>query len=336
MRSIKKVAVLGGGSFGTVLANLAASNGNQVSLWVRDSEQALRINSEGANTSYHPELRLSTNIKASENLDEVMHEASIIFIATPSLIFEQIVKRISNFLTEEAFIISCTKGILDKPFRTLSDILSEELKNKVGVLSGPNLAKEIADKKIAGTVIASSDDKLIATIKAILSSKQFKIYSSNDIQGVELAGALKNIYAITCGMAESLEVGENALGLILTRSMAEMSRFAVAKGANPITFLGLAGMGDLVATCTSKLSRNYQLGFNLGKNMSLDTAKKEVGQVAEGLRTLSVIKNESERLKINMPLVESLYNIIYEDSDPHELINDLINNPHEVDVEFTY
>ena len=336
MNSLKKVAVLGGGSFGTVLANLAASNGNQVSLWVRDSEQALRINSEGANTSYHPELRLSTNIKASENLDEVMHEASIIFIATPSLIFEQIVKRISNFLTEEAFIISCTKGILDKPFRTLSDILSEELKNKVGVLSGPNLAKEIADKKIAGTVIASSDDKLIATVKAILSSEHFKIYSSNDIQGVELAGALKNIYAITCGMAESLEVGENALGLILTRSMAEMSRFAVAKGANPITFLGLAGMGDLVATCTSKLSRNYQLGFNLGKNMSLDTAKKEVGQVAEGLRTLSVIKNESERLKINMPLVESLYNIIYEDSDPHELINDLINNPHEVDVEFTY
>ena len=336
MDSLKKVAVLGGGSFGTVLANLAASNGNQVSLWVRDAEQALRINSEGANTSYHPELRLSNNIKASDNLEEVMHEASIIFIATPSLIFEQIIKRISNLLIEDAFIISCTKGILDKPFRTLSDILSDKLKNKVGVLSGPNLAKEIADKKVAGTVIASSDDKVIATVKGILSSEHFKIYSSNDIQGVELAGALKNIYAITCGMAESLEVGENALGLILTRSMAEMSRFAVAKGANPITFLGLAGMGDLVATCTSKLSRNYQLGFNLGQKMSLDSAKKEVGQVAEGLRTLSVIKNESERLKINMPLVESLYNIIYEDSNPHELINDLINNPHEVDVEFTY
>ena len=336
MDSLKKVAVLGGGSFGTVLANLAASNGNQVSLWVRDAEQALRINSEGANTSYHPELRLSNNIKASDNLEEVMHEASIVFIATPSLIFEQIIKRISNLLIEDAFIISCTKGILDKPFRTLSDILSDKLKNKVGVLSGPNLAKEIADKKVAGTVIASSDDKVIATVKGILSSEHFKIYSSNDIQGVELAGALKNIYAITCGMAESLEVGENALGLILTRSMAEMSRFAVAKGANPITFLGLAGMGDLVATCTSKLSRNYQLGFNLGQKMSLDTAKKEVGQVAEGLRTLSVIKNESERLKINMPLVESLYNIIYEESNPHELINDLINNPHEVDVEFTY
>ena len=336
MNSYKKVAVLGGGSFGTVLANLAASNENRVSLWVRDSEQALRINSEGSNSSYHPELKLSKNIKASDNLETVMSEASIIFIATPSLIFEQIIKRISNLLIEEAFVISCTKGILDKPFRTLSDVLSQDLKNKVGVLSGPNLAKEIADKKIAGTVIASSDDKVIETVKVILSTEHFKIYSSKDIQGVELAGALKNIYAITCGMAESLEVGENAIGLILTRSMAEMSRFAVAKGANPITFLGLSGMGDLVATCTSKLSRNYQLGFNIGKNMNLEAAKKEVGQVAEGLRTLSVIKNESDRLKINMPLVESLYNIIYKESDPHELINDLINNPHEVDVEFTY
>ena len=336
MNLYKKVAVLGGGSFGTVLANLAASNENRVSLWVRDSEQALRINSEGSNSSYHPELKLSKNIKASDNLETVMSEASIIFIATPSLIFEQIIKRISNLLIEEAFVISCTKGILDKPFRTLSDVLSHDLKNKVGVLSGPNLAKEIAEKKIAGTVIASSDDKVIETVKVILSSEHFKIYSSKDIQGVELAGALKNIYAITCGMAESLEVGENAIGLILTRSMAEMSRFAVAKGANPITFLGLSGMGDLVATCTSKLSRNYQLGFNIGKNMNLEAAKKEVGQVAEGLRTLSVIKNESDRLKINMPLVESLYNVIYKDSDPHELINDLINNPHEVDVEFTY
>ena len=156
------------------------------------------------------------------------------------------------------------------------------------------------------------------------------------MQGVEFAGALKNIYAIICGMADSLEVGENALGLILTRSMAEMSRFAVAKGANPMTFLGLAGMGDLVATCTSKLSRNYQLGYNLGKGMKIDEAKENIGQVAEGIRTLEVIKNESIELGIKMPLVESLYNIIYLESSPSALISDLVNNPHEVDVEFTY
>jgi len=336
MISLNKVAVLGGGSFGTVLANLAASNGFNVSLWVRDSDQALRINSEGANTSYHPELKLSENIVASDNLNEVLENAEIIFIATPSIIFEKIVDRISEFIDPDSFIISCTKGILDDPYRSLSEIISLKLKNKIGVLSGPNLAKEIAENKLAGTVIASSDEDLLIKVKSVLSSKHFKIYSSKDMQGVELAGALKNIYAVVCGMAESLEVGENAIGLILTRSMAEMSRFAVAKGANPITFLGLSGMGDLVATCMSNLSRNYQLGFNIGSGMTLLEAKNKVGQVAEGVRTLEIVRNESSRLNIKMPLVESMYNIIYGEASPESIIDDLLNNPHEVDVEFKH
>ena len=336
MNSLNKVAVLGGGSFGTVLANLAASNGYNVSLWVRDSDQALRINSEGANTSYHPELKLSENIVASDNLNEVLENAEIIFIATPSIVFENIVDRISEFIDPDSFIISCTKGILEDPYRSLSEIISSKLSNKIGVLSGPNLAKEIAEHKLAGTVIASSDEDLLIAVKSILSSKHFKIYSSKDMQGVELAGALKNIYAVICGMAESLEVGENAIGLILTRSMAEMSRFAVAKGANPITFLGLSGMGDLVATCMSNLSRNYQLGFNIGSGMTLLEAKNKVGQVAEGLRTLEIVRNESSRLDIKMPLVESMYNIIYKEASPESIIDDLLNNPHEVDVEFKY
>ena len=334
MENFKKVAVLGGGSFGTVLANLAASNGYKVSLWVRDAEHALRINSEGANTSYHPELKLSDNIQATEDLNEVMRDASIVFIATPSIIFEQIMYRISELIDNKAYVISCTKGILENPFRSMTDVIQNKIKNDVGVLSGPNLAKEIAQNKIAGTVIASNNEDLIKLVKDILSSKTFKIFSSNDIQGVELGGALKNIYAIICGLADSLEVGENALGLILTRSMAEMSRFAVAKGANPVTFLGLSGMGDLVATCTSTLSRNYQLGHSLGTGMSLVDAKDNVGQVAEGIRTLEVIRNESIGLDLKMPLIESLYNIIYKNSSPDSLINDLINNPHEVDVEF--
>ena len=334
MKNFKKVAVLGGGSFGTVLANLAASNDYKVSLWVRDAEQALRINSEGANTSYHPELKLSDNIQATEDLNEVMRDASIIFIATPSIIFEQIMNRISELIDNKAYVISCTKGILESPFRSMTDVIQNKIKNDVGVLSGPNLAKEIAQNKIAGTVIASNNEDLIKLVKDTLSSKTFKIFSSNDIQGVELGGALKNIYAIICGLADSLEVGENALGLILTRSMAEMSRFAVAKGANPVTFLGLSGMGDLVATCTSTLSRNYQLGHNLGTGMGLDDAKDNVGQVAEGIRTLEAIRNESISLDLKMPLIESLYNIIYKKSSPDSLINDLINNPHEVDVEF--
>ena len=336
MENSKSVAVLGGGSFGTVLANLAASNGYNVSLWVRDSEQALRINSEGANTTYHPELKLSKNITASDNLKEVLNNKSIIFIATPSIVFEQIVIRVSDYIDEKPYLVSCTKGILDDPFRPLSEIISSKLKNTIGVLSGPNLAKEIADEKIAGTVIASPDESLINIVKSVLSSKTFKIYSSKDMQGVEMAGALKNIYAVICGVAESLKVGENAIGLILTRSMAEMSRFAVAKGANPITFLGLSGMGDLVATCMSTLSRNYQLGFNIGSGMSLSKAKESVGQVAEGVRTLEVVLKESSKLNIKMPLVESMYNIIYNNASPNTLIDDLINNPNEVDVEFNY
>jgi len=336
MENSESVAVLGGGSFGTVLANLAASNGYNVSLWVRDSEQALRINSEGANTTYHPELKLSKNIIACDNLKEVLDNKSIIFIATPSIVFEQIVIRVSNYIDEKPYLVSCTKGILDNPFRPLSEIISSKLKNTIGVLSGPNLAKEIADEKIAGTVIASPNESLINIVKSVLSSETFKIYSSKDMQGVEMAGALKNIYAVICGMAESLKVGENAIGLILTRSMAEMSRFAVAKGANPITFLGLSGMGDLVATCMSTLSRNYQLGFNIGSGMSLSKAKESVGQVAEGVRTLEVVLKESSKLNIKMPLVESMYNIIYNNASPKTLIDDLINNPNEVDVEFNY
>ena len=336
MENSQSVAVLGGGSFGTVLANLAASNGYNVSLWVRDSEQALRINSEGANTTDHPELKLSKNIIASDNLKEVLKNKSIIFIATPSIVFEHIVIIVSDYIDEKPYLVSCTKGILDDPFRPLSDIISSKLSNTIGVLSGPNLAKEIADEKIAGTVIASPDESLIYIVKSVLSSETFKIYSSKDMQGVEMAGALKNIYAVICGMAESLKVGENAIGLILTRSMAEMSRFAVAKGANPITFLGLSGMGDLVATCMSTLSRNYQLGFNIGSGMSLSKAKESVGQVAEGVRTLEVVLKESSKLNIKMPLVESMYNIIYNNASPNTLIDDLINNPNEIDVEFNY
>jgi glycerol-3-phosphate dehydrogenase (NAD(P)+) len=333
-----KISVLGGGSFGTVLANLAASNGYNVSLWVRDADQALRINSEGANTSYHPELQLSENIFASENLQDVISKSSIIFIATPSIIFENIVQRIKPYIKPNMHIVSCTKGIKSEPFRTMSDIIKINLgsESSIGVLSGPNLAREIADNKATGTVIASQSSELINLTKEAFSSDVFKVYSSFDIEGVELAGALKNIYAIVCGMAEAINVGENGLGLILTRSMAEMSRFAVAKGANPITFLGLAGMGDLVATCTSNLSRNFRLGFNLGKGMDLNNAKTEVGQVAEGIRTLEVVKQESDKLEIKMPLVDSLFNIIYKKEDVSTLISDLVKNPSEIDVEFTY
>ena len=335
----KQVAVLGGGSFGTVLANIAASNGHEVRLWVRDAEQALRINSEGSNATYHPELKLSDNISASEDLESVVSNAEYILVATPSLIFEQIIARLEPYIDSSVSIISCTKGIQPDPFRTMTEIISHHLGsiigNQVGVLSGPNLAKEIAEQKIAGTVIASSNSELTSSIKLILSSPPFKVFSSSDIQGVELAGALKNIYAICCGISHAKNVGENALGFIITRSMAEMSRFAVAKGANPITFLGLSGMGDLMATCTSKLSRNFQLGELIARDISLLEAKELVGQVAEGARTLEVVYKEAQKIQVSMPMVESLYNILYKGVKSDQLLEDLLDHPNEVDVEFT-
>ena len=340
MTAKKQVAVLGGGSFGTVLANIAASNGYEVRLWVRDAEQALRINSEGANATYHPELKLSDNITADDDLALVVSDSEYILVATPSIIFEEVISRLEPLISPSVNVISCTKGIKSQPFRTMTDTIDQHLGhiigNRIGALSGPNLAKEIAEAKVAGTVIASENESLTFEIKSMLSSKTFKVFSSQDIQGVELAGALKNIYDICCGIAHAKLVGENALGFIVTRSMAEMSRFAVAKGANPITFLGLAGMGDLMATCTSKLSRNFQLGELIAEDLSLADAKDKVGQVAEGAKTLEVVYQEAKKMNVSMPLVSSLYDILYSNVSADQLIQDLLDHPNEVDVEFTY
>ena len=334
----KKIAVLGGGSFGTVLGNLSASNGFETSLWVRDTEQALRINAEGTNTTYHPELKLSDKIIASESLEQCISGADLILVATPSAIFENIVKRLKPLVKDKMHIVSCTKAIAKNPMRTMTEIISHELETVIGdqfgVLSGPNLAKEIANKKVAGSVIASINSELKALIKNALESEKFKIYESADVKGVEYAGALKNIYAICCGIGDKLDVGENAIGLIITRSMTEMSKFAVHKGANPITFLGLAGMGDLVATCTSKLSRNFSLGRRLAKGDSLEEAKAAIGQVAEGVRTLEVIYEEANKNNLPMPLVNALHKIVFENANPNILMDDLISHPDHLDVEF--
>ena len=334
----KKIAVLGGGSFGTVLANLSASNGFETSLWVRDTEQALRINAEGTNTTYHPELKLSDKIIASESLEQCISGADLILVATPSAIFENIVKRLKPLVKDNMHIVSCTKAIAKNPMRTMTEIISHELETVIGdqfgVLSGPNLAKEIANEKVAGSVIASHNAELKALIKNALESEKFKIYESADVKGVEYAGALKNIYAICCGIGDKLDVGENAIGLIITRSMTEMSKFAVHKGANPITFLGLAGMGDLVATCTSKLSRNFSLGRRLAKGDSLEEAKAAIGQVAEGVRTLEVIYEEANKNNLPMPLVNALHKIVFENANPNILMDDLISHPDHLDVEF--
>lgn len=330
------VAVLGGGSFGTVIANIIATNGNRVSLWLRNDERADEINRERENREYLPGYRLHRRLSATTSLREALTGVDILFVAVPSGSFRQVVREVAGNVSADSLVISLTKGIeAGGGFRLMSQILAEEMPdNPRGVLSGPNLAHEIAAGQVTGSVIASEQPAINTTIHELLHSECFLIYSSHDMYGVELGGALKNVYAILSGVAAALELGENTIGMLLTRSLAEMSRFAVHMGANPITFLGLAGVGDLFVTCSSPLSRNYRVGVALGKGQPLDEILADMDQVAEGINTLGLLKAEADRRGVHMPLVEGLYAILREQRPVEEVFDGMMHTEQAQDVEF--
>jgi glycerol-3-phosphate dehydrogenase (NAD(P)+) len=330
------VAVLGGGSFGTVIANIIAANGHAVTLWMRCDERAEILNESQENPTYLPGYKLDPSLKASTDLHQAVAGADIVFVAVPSKSFREVARDLATCIEPGAMVVSTTKGIEADGFKLMSQVLAEELPDsRIGVLSGPNLAREIAAGHISGTVIASADGELNETIQALLHSRTFRVYSSSDMYGVELGGALKNVYAIMAGLAAALEVGENTIGILLTRSLAEMSRFAVSLGADPLTFLGLAGVGDLFVTCSSPLSRNYRVGFALGKGQSLDEILADLGQVAEGVNTLRLLKAEADRRDIYMPLVTGLYAMLYERKNLDEVIGAMMMAEQPQDVEFS-
>ncbi len=331
-----RVAVLGGGSFGTVLANIVAANEQAVSLWMRNNERADIVNASRENPTYLPGYELDPRLTATTDLSQSVQGADIVFVAVPSRSCRQVARDVAPLINPDAMVISTTKGIEDNGFRLMSQVLAEELPgHPLGVLSGPNLAKEIAAGQITGTVIASADAHLKNEIQALLHSGNFRVYSSSDMYGVELGGALKNVYAIMSGIGAALEVGENTTGMLLTRSLAEMSRFAVSMGADPLTFLGLAGVGDLIVTCSSPLSRNYRVGFALGRGQALDDILEELGQVAEGINTLRLLKCEADRREIYMPLVSGLYAMLYERKSVHDVIGSMMLSEQSMDVEFS-
>ncbi|HSH47539.1 MAG TPA: NAD(P)H-dependent glycerol-3-phosphate dehydrogenase, partial [Halomonas sp.] len=244
-----KVAVLGGGSFGTALASMAADNGFEVRQWLRDEALAAQINREHRNARYLPDYAINPAVTASTDIAEVVTGAGLVLVAIPSKAFRDVVRKARPWLQAEQILVSTTKGIEEDGFRLMSQVLEEETgATHVGVLSGPNLASEVAEKQLTATVIASEDPLTRTRVQQALSCSYFRVYASNDRYGVELGGALKNIYAIAAGMAAALGMGENTRSMLMTRALAEMSRFAVAQGANPMTFLGLAGVGDLIVT----------------------------------------------------------------------------------------
>lgn len=329
-----RIAVLGGGSFGTAMANLSARNGCDTCMWIRDDEFAQEMQKTHCNSRYLPGFQLDDKLKFSSRLEEVIPNRDIILVAIPSHSFRSVLKQIAPMITGQA-IVSLTKGIEADTFCLMSDIIQQELPEVAfGVLSGPNLAKEIVAGMPAGTVIASSSEAVRCAVQDALHSALFRVFASSDVQGVELAGALKNIYAVAMGMGAAYNVGENTKSMLLTRALAEMSRFAVKLGANPLTFLGLSGVGDLFATCNSPLSRNYQIGLALGKGQNLDEAVKSLGQTAEGINTIRQVRAQAELLDVYMPITNALYEVIFEGKPPLGIALSLMQSGHRSDVEF--
>ncbi|GGO75889.1 glycerol-3-phosphate dehydrogenase [NAD(P)+] [Marinobacterium nitratireducens] len=330
-----QVAVLGGGSFGTVLANLVAEKGLPVRLWLRDQQQVASIRNSRENPKYLPGYRLADGLEADSSLERVLDGAELVFVAIPSSAFRQVVRDAKPYLRPGQMVVSTTKGIEADTFSLMSEILRDELPEAlIGVLSGPNLAKEVAARQLTATVIASEDPALRDTVQKVLHTEYFRVYASTDMYGVELGGALKNIYAIAAGMSAALGMGENTRSMLMTRSLAEMSRFAVSMGANPLTFLGLAGVGDLIVTCMSPLSRNYRVGFALGEGRTLDEAVEALGEVAEGVNTLRRVKEKTDQLGIYMPLVSGLYEVVFNGLPAAAVAKMLMLNEQSSDVEF--
>lgn len=329
-----RVTVLGGGSFGTAMANTAVRNGCDTMIWIRDEAIAQEINRTHINQRYLPDFPLEPQLRAVSNLELAVRDRDIILVAIPSHSFRSVIKQIKPFISAQA-VISLTKGIEAETFSFMSDIIRSELPEvPYGVLSGPNLAKEIVAGQPAGTVIASQSEMVRYAVQQALHSALFRVFASDDVHGVELGGALKNIYAVAMGIATAYNVGENTKSMILTRALAEMSRFAVKLGANPLTFLGLSGVGDLFATCNSPLSRNHQVGFALGKGKTLEQATQELGQTAEGINTIVQVRKRAQELDVYMPITSALYDVIFEGAPPLSIAVSMMKTGHRSDVEF--
>jgi glycerol-3-phosphate dehydrogenase (NAD(P)+) len=328
-------AVLGGGSFGTAIANILAANGLPTFLWMRDPQKAQRCQRERENAQYLPGYPLVDDLTITADLGLALKNSQVVFLSVPSHGFRSVAREIRPLLRDDAMVISTAKGIEPKGFTLMSQILEQELPDhRYGVLSGPNFAKEIVARQHTGTVIASEHSAVVAAVQKGLRSETFRVYSNSDRYGVELGGALKNIYAIICGMAAALGAGHNTQAMLLTRSLAEMGRFANAMGANPMTFLGLAGVGDLILTCTSNLSRNYQVGYALGQGKPLAEVVAGLGQVAEGVNTLKQTKQKADEMGIYMPLMSGLYGVLFEGKAIPDVVRQLMLGEQSHDVEF--
>lgn len=318
-----RTAILGAGSWGTALANLWAKGGNQVSLWGHDSERAERLRTTRENT-YLPGLKLPPSVDVTSDL-AACADADLIVMVTPSTAVRSIAEQLRPFVAKHAVLLSCTKGIEHGTGLRMTEILRATLPDHtVAVLSGPNLAVEVSRNLPTATVLGCEQSECAEALQEYLGSARFRIYSSDETVGIELGGALKNVFAIPAGVSDGLGLGDNSKAALVTRALAEMLRLGTAMGGNARTFYGLSGAGDLIATCFSQHSRNRRVGEQLGRGQTLDQVTSAMQMVAEGIPTTKSAYECARRLGVETPIIDQAYAVLYEGKNPLQGVQELL------------
>ena len=306
------VLIVGGGSFGTALGTILAEMKKRVLLWVRREDQAREINRRHTNRKYIPDYKLPPALEATTDLAGSIKRTRAVLMAIPSRSFREVARAIGDQIEGDQILVHTTKGFEIETFKRMSTILREETcPLKIGVLSGPNLSAELMAGHPAGATVASHYDEVIRTIQGLFKDSRMRVYGGHDVVGTEVGGAFKNILAVASGMAVGTGFGDNTKALLLTRGLSEMARVGVALGADVFTFCGLTGIGDLICTCSSPLSRNYSVGNRLAKGETLDEILDSMNQVAEGVPTTAAVQKHATTIGLDLPIVRAVHDVLY-------------------------
>lgn len=328
---MKRIAVIGAGSWGTALGIVAARAGHQVRFWSRNPEVVTSINRDRVNLSYLPEAHIPDDISASENIADALNDSQLVIIAMPSHATRAVLESMSGALPANAILVSATKGIEIATGKRISqlvaEVLGELLSPRFVCLSGPSFAKEVVAQHPTAIVAAADNADAAATVQSELSTEYLRIYTNDDVVGTEIGGSVKNVMAIAAGMVAGLGFGSNSVAALITRGLAEMSRLALAEGAKLETMMGLAGLGDLVLTCTGSLSRNRFVGQELGKGRALAEITAEMREVAEGVKTTQALEKLSNRVGVEMPIAAEVYAVLYEGKSARAAATALMSRP---------
>ena len=322
------IGVIGAGSWGTTLANLLAKKGFPVTLWVYETDLAERMAKTRINDLYLNGFTLSPNLAFTNELSEAVVDHQLLLLVSPSQVMRQVLKQLQPHLDKTCLLVSAAKGIENNSLQLMSEVLEEvlgaEVKNRCAFLSGPSFAKEVAEEQPTAVTLAADDLGVAHRVQEIFSTDYFRVYTNQDVVGVEIGGALKNVIALAAGVSDGLGFNHNARAALITRGLVEIGRLGMAKGAIESTFAGLAGMGDLVLTCTGDLSRNRTVGMELGRGRKLDEILNQMHMVAEGVKTTLSAYQLANKLGVKMPVTEQMYQILYEDKDPKLAVADLM------------